>query len=324
MDISLPGVTVHLALAVVAAAGYFIGAWRRRTVSAEQAAALRDMKRARGLINDFEQTSSAIHRSFRRHSSSVRKFRAALGKLNAAGGDVPWRDLSDEADRLLKPTMRLATELSHAYDDVRQHINTLMTFTEVRTDPLTGLNNRRALDETLASMYAMMERYGNSFSIAIFDIDHFKKINDEHGHLHGDRVIQDMAALLLKCIRETDFVARYGGEEFVVLMPETGLAGARMFAEHVRTMAPADVDVTVSGGLAMASAKEDMRELIARADFAMYSAKAAGRNLICQHDGQKIEMLTPGNATSALPRNRNETGRSRTRRPWEASQHSIA
>ena len=109
-----------------------------------------------------------------------------------------------------------------------------MTFTEVRTDPLTGLNNRRGLDDALAAQLALMGRYHSPFSLAMFDIDHFKQVNDREGHLHGDRILQELSQLLEECVRETDLVARYGGEEFVVVMPQTDLAGACMLSERLR------------------------------------------------------------------------------------------
>ena len=122
---------------------------------------------------------------------------------------------------MLKPTLKLASQLAAAYDEIRQQSNNLMTFTEVRTDPLTGVSNRRALDETLESMFAMMHRYEHPFSVVLVDIDYFKQINDEQGHLYGDRMLKAVARLLDDNVRDTDMVARYGGEEFVIVMPQT-------------------------------------------------------------------------------------------------------
>ena len=96
-----------------------------------------------------------------------------------------------------------------------------MSFTEVRTDPLTGVNNRRGLDDALSAQLALKGRYHSTFSLVMFDIDHFKQVNDQEGHLHGDKVLQELSRLFDECIRDTDMVARYGGEEFVVLMPQT-------------------------------------------------------------------------------------------------------
>src|SRR3954464_9619502 len=109
---------------------------------------------------------------------------------------------------MLKPTLKLAAQLAAAYDEIRQQSNNLMTFTEVRTDPLTGVSNRRALDETLESMFAMMHRYEHPVSIVLVEIDNFKQRNDEQGHLDGDRMLKSVARLLDDSVRDTDLVAR--------------------------------------------------------------------------------------------------------------------
>src|SRR5262249_38055526 len=148
-------------------------------------------------------------------------FKDRVGELSAQEKEAAWQELCTEAEQVLKPTLRLAEQIARAYDEIRQQTNHLMAFTEVRTDPLTRVNNRRGLDETLESMLALMERYEQPFSLAIFDIDHFKEVNDSQGHLHGDRTLQAVARILDDSVRDTDLVARYGGEEFVVVMAHT-------------------------------------------------------------------------------------------------------
>jgi diguanylate cyclase (GGDEF)-like protein len=167
-----------------------------------------------------------------------------------------------------------------------------MTFTEVRTDPLTRVSNRRALDETLVTMFALLNRYEQTFAVTIFDIDHFKKINDAQGHLQGDRTLQNVARIIDETVRDTDIVARYGGEEFVVVMPHTDLPGAIIFAERVRVKVQESLDLTLSGGAATAQDGDDPNSLLTRADTALYSANAAGRNRIYCHNGQEIEPVT--------------------------------
>ena len=164
-----------------------------------------------------------------------------------------------------------------------------MTFTEVRTDPLTRISNRRALDETLAAMFGALDRYSQQFSIAIFDIDFFKQINDKRGHLYGDQMLQEVARVIDDSVRDTDIAARYGGEEFVVVMPHTPLAGAVSFSERVRSAIAEALEVTVSGGVATAISGDNPQSLLSRADAALYSAKAAGRNRVYQHDGAAID-----------------------------------
>jgi diguanylate cyclase (GGDEF)-like protein len=136
-----------------------------------------------------------------------------------------------------------------------------------------------------------MERYDSRFSITMIDIDHFKQVNDEHGHLNGDRILQDVAKLVDESARETDIVARYGGEEFVVIMPHTELPGAGVFTERLRELIQGQLPVTISGGVATALDGDTTETLVARADAALYRAKSAGRNCIFRHTGEQIESV---------------------------------
>ncbi len=159
------------------------------------------------------------------------------------------------------------------------------------TDPLTGLSNRMALMEQLNAAAAEMVD-GDPPSIVMLDIDHFKKVNDTHGHLIGDRVIRHVAQVLLKNIKGRDTAARYGGEEFTLLLPSTATSGAMAVAESIRkTIAAAQLvrsdnkkpigQVTISAGVATYRPGEDMTELLSRADQALYEAKNSGRNRVC-------------------------------------------
>jgi diguanylate cyclase len=174
-----------------------------------------------------------------------------------------------------------------------------MTFTEVRTDPLTGVNNRRGLDDALGSQLSLMNRYGTRFAVAMFDIDHFKQMNDVQGHLYGDQMLSQLARLIDDSVRETDVVARYGGEEFLVIMPETDLEGAMRFADRLRERIGENLPLTVSGGVAEALEGDSHESLLARADVALYGAKSAGRNCVFRHTGDGAELVT-AEAASAL------------------------
>jgi len=125
----------------------------------------------------------------------------------------------------------------------------------------------------------------------IFDIDHFKLLNDQQGHLEGDRLLQGVAKLLDDSARETDIVSRYGGEEFVVVMPQTDLEEASIFAERLRATIERELPLTVSGGVTTVLDGDTADSLLARADAALYRAKSAGRNSIFRHDGQQIESI---------------------------------
>jgi diguanylate cyclase (GGDEF)-like protein len=153
---------------------------------------------------------------------------------------------------------------------------------EARTDPLTGVLNRRGLEERAAVEIAHAHREGTSLALAGFDLDYFKRINDRWGHETGDRVLVRLAETLRHEARDVDTVARVGGEEFVVLLPGTGLGGARAFTDRVRdaltTHAPGLPVVRVSAGIVSSASPEDLSTMLKRADLALYAAKRAGRD----------------------------------------------
>jgi len=138
---------------------------------------------------------------------------------------------------------------------------------------------------------ALNARYNVSFTLAMFDIDHFKQVNDERGHLCGDGILQEVARIIDENARETDTVVRYGGEEFVVLMPETDLEGASHFGNRVREIVAKTLPVTISGGVTQAIDGDSSESIIGRADAALYEAKTNGRNAVCRHDGEQIESV---------------------------------
>jgi diguanylate cyclase (GGDEF)-like protein len=144
-----------------------------------------------------------------------------------------------------------------------------------RTDPLTGVPNRRVWDEELPRELERALRMGTPLCVAIVDIDHFKFYNDRHGHQAGDRVLKEVASAWRTQVRSTDLLARYGGEEFVLLLPICALGHALEIAERLRAVTPL---VTCSIGVASWDFRESAGELVERADRALYAAKAAGRN----------------------------------------------
>lgn len=153
------------------------------------------------------------------------------------------------------------------------------------TDALTGLGNRRHLDEALSNEKNRAQRYGKPATLIILDIDHFKRINDHYGHEAGDRVLQAIGALLRASLRQTDFAARMGGEEFVIIMPETSLSEGQASAERLRAAVAGNrlselPDITASFGVAQLAADEPENQWLARADTALYQAKTGGRNRV--------------------------------------------
>ncbi|MEB2858419.1 diguanylate cyclase [Pseudomonas atacamensis] len=157
-------------------------------------------------------------------------------------------------------------------------------------DGLTGVYNRRRFDEKITEYSLLSRRTGRPFALLLIDADHFKRINDSHGHAVGDEVLQQLATLIQNSVRSTDFVARYGGEEFAVLLPEVAQPDTpEVVAEKIRAAVaeaqfPGVGNVTVSIGLGLADpADNNHTALIKRADQQLYQAKAAGRNQVAFH-----------------------------------------
>lgn len=154
-------------------------------------------------------------------------------------------------------------------------------------DALTGLFNRRYMNITLNKEVARCHRYGKIFSVIMFDVDDFKKANDEKGHLFGDRVLQEVATILKNTVRNEDIVCRYGGEEFLVVLPETDFEGAFKMGCRIREEIAGfpfmkKNTITVSGGVATFPAMGNTEELLLGvADKSLYQAKSNGKNRIC-------------------------------------------
>ena len=156
-------------------------------------------------------------------------------------------------------------------------------------DGLTGVYNRRYLENTLNMEFERTRRYGGTFSLILFDLDFFKKVNDTYGHLGGDRVLMDVADRLKERVRASDIVGRYGGEEFMVILPETNLEGAVQFAEGIRQLVEwepvifedKNIPVTISMGVTeFNGSMSTYSNMTHQADVALYASKAAGRNCV--------------------------------------------
>ncbi len=154
---------------------------------------------------------------------------------------------------------------------------------ESRTDPLTGLANRRSLFERIEIEMAHALRRESPLSVAMIDLDHFKNYNDRYGHVAGDNVLRSIAAVMVSNIRGQDMVARYGGEEFCLVMPDTDLVGGHFLLDKLREGgrdSKSDFGVTLSAGLTSWDGIEDPISFIERADQALYRAKESGRNRV--------------------------------------------
>lgn len=209
------------------------------------------------------------------------------GELRGSVLDITRRKVAEmalqrEQASQLKNLEREVAERTEALRAVNQKLQRL-----VRTDALTQLLNRQAADERLQAEHLRMKRSDQHWAVMFIDLDHFKTVNDTHGHEVGDLVLKRAAEILLQSVRATDAVARYGGEEFVVILPDTDQRGAEWLAEKVRTQvesasfAPVE-RLTASIGVSV-SRFDDLEPdtVVHRADVALYRAKREGRNRVC-------------------------------------------
>ena len=172
---------------------------------------------------------------------------------------------------------------------------TVLLEVQATTDVLTGLANRRRLDEELRRLLAQALRYDQSLSVVLVDLDHFKDVNDGHGHQVGDQLLVEVAGGLAAAVRDADVVGRWGGEEFLLLAPHTDQQAALALAERCReavaraSTEAGDVAVTASFGVASLGPDDTVRSLMRRADLALYIAKSEGRDrVVCLPTGTDV------------------------------------
>lgn len=159
-------------------------------------------------------------------------------------------------------------------------------------DPLTGINNRACMDQHLDHEVLSAVRHRTPLSMLMVDVDYFKEVNDEHGHVAGDAVLATVAETIVRCTRDSDVVFRYGGEEFAVILTNTKSSGARLLAERIRATindlviraSDAEIRVTVSVGVAQLAPGESKVDLLENADTMLYRAKYRGRNQVVSAD----------------------------------------
>jgi two-component system cell cycle response regulator len=182
--------------------------------------------------------------------------------------------------------VQAAARVKRLQDELRQRNQELDLLS--RTDALTGLRNRRHVEEYLARLVSLARRHAEPIGVLVVDIDHFKSVNDGHGHDAGDAVLREVAGRMVASVRLEDMVGRWGGEEFLVVLPNTSAQGAAELAERLRQVVGGEpcrlpggdtLPVTVSLGCA-ASVIDDAAALVKAADAALYEAKQSGRNRV--------------------------------------------
>ncbi len=221
---------------------------------------------------ELDTLKGAIQQRIATIRSHLDRFRESEGQRHVET-EAQIQELTDRLQALEKESADLRERLRQ-----ERHLALI--------DPLTGIYNRLAFDERMGQEFARWRRYKSPLTLAVWDIDRFKSVNDTYGHQAGDRVLTVVAKLLRKQVRETDFIARFGGEEFIMLLPETAIEDAVGVAEKLRTSVAAcefhyggrRVVVTASCGLAEFHEGDTPEQVFARADQALYAAKAGGRN----------------------------------------------
>jgi diguanylate cyclase len=257
-----------------------------------------DSDKAEHINNRFQRVMQGVAESAAQTGDTAGQFGAQLNALSgtlqttAPDGAAPWLDeVLTGTENMKTAVTALQAQVAHSQqeiDDLRADLERARV--DATLCPLSRVLNRKGFDLRLGEMLASVPPPGRVHCLAMFDIDHFKQVNDTHGHLMGDRVIQALGEVLKASVTLPGAsAARYGGEEFAVLVPATTAAEGLQLAETLRTRVKAMklrnrstnevlLTITVSGGIAAARAGEDAASLIARADAALYRSKLAGRD----------------------------------------------
>jgi diguanylate cyclase len=292
-----------LTVAVLGAAG---GWWLRgsgvRRQSMRNGA---EERRNREVLSRLHDLAARVASDVGQHQSRVEEINEELVSAKTPESDA----VVTVVTRLINTNRQMQEQLATAREKLREQAKQMeCSAAEARTDALTGLANRRALDQEMACQFEAFQRYGRRMALVMVDVDHFKRFNDTYGHQVGDRVLCGLAGDLLRQAMPNDLVSRYGGEEFALVLPGTSLETARARAEKLREAVEAaryrdggaELRVTISIGVAaLAAGDDDPAGLIRRADAALYASKQNGRNRVSWHDGRQVQDRTP--QTPPLP-----------------------
>jgi diguanylate cyclase len=264
----------------------------------------------RALLQIMAHANDGLHADLTRFSNESSDLLARVEKRteNADAGEL-FQAMAASSTWLLNQVDATRHELTAARQQLDQmHQELEQAQSMAITDPLTALPNRRGIEIALSREMSRARRTKSSLCLAIIDIDHFKRVNDEFGHAAGDRALVHLARVTSPTIRETDVLGRYGGEEFLLVLPDTELGGAAFVLKRLLTIVertPLDLDgrelrILFSAGLTQWQDTDTAERLITRADQAMYRAKEAGRARIAVAEGSDHQIVG-AEASAAKP-----------------------
>jgi diguanylate cyclase len=280
--------------------GVAVGMWVRRPDRAAYQRGRHDMLEAGAMAKRLQTMANEMSSIVGAHRSELEQVSQLLADDAVKGDETITELVAKMIGEVVLANQGLQSKLDTAEGRLQeQAVEIEAHISRSLTDPLTGLPNRREFNERLEERMGAWNRRREVFSLLLIDVDHFKRLNDQHGHLAGDQMLSAIGGALRGAIRREDAIARYGGEEFAILLPNTTCEQAAQVAQKVRQAAARFVvnhnqhrlTVTVSGGIAAIQPNESVEMLIQRADSALYAAKAAGRNCSFAHDGVDCRLV---------------------------------
>lgn len=280
------------------AVGYYMGWARRLTRERDEISKERDasIKLLGGLLSTAEELTADVDT----HNMEIRQVGQDVVDTAAEGemSDVQKRLLRHIAS-VLESNRKLEDDLTYARYRLEEQAEEIdRTRKEARTDALSGVANRKAFDEKLEMCVRDWRKHETPFVLVLADIDHFKWINDTHGHQAGDHVVERLGDFLKGFLREMDFIARYGGDEFAILITDCELKRGADIAERIRSRAASVVfnvatdqraSITFSIGVAAPDGQDDAKGILEKADHAMYRSKEVGRNKVHVYEQQAAD-----------------------------------
>lgn len=267
--------------------------------------------RMSSIPKDLQQMARNFQQELSAHNLSIDKLKEIVSELKEVASDDLREDLTREAEETLKTTCRLATQLSCTNEEVSRRVGKIKSSTVLVNDPVTGLQTREALEESLTRMFAMQSRYELPFSVVSFGLEVDVQESDDEGDAAPiKRQARTAAEILSDSARESDVIGRYDGDTFVVLLPNTTMEAAIQYGQRALASAQDALPDCVYAGVATAGLADDPASLLERSVDTMREAKGTIVNCVYYHDGEavqpaneQVEDLTASDSGTSLPAN---------------------